>query len=229
MTALFTPTPARTHDARIPPYARYGIEYDRTGVAATVVLRTWRKDGTESPIRHSPTRRLQKEALCTVPSLREWAACVALQAAFCAVALPLCARGGVFDAIHPDDLSAVRKIGFALLFVALPALSEELLFRVVLTPRRGWALASVYVSALFAAVHVVSAVWRSRGRGWEGLTSHVFCNPAFLGTCFLMGVTNTAAMHLVARRSVWPAVFTHWSVVVVWQLFMGGYQRIVRD
>jgi predicted Abi (CAAX) family protease len=114
----------------------------------------------------------------------------------------------------------VRVLLVSLLF---PALTEELLFRVLPLPRIGenvppvtmglWGATSL---ALFVASHQIKASWtRSR---------YVFRDPVFLLLTAFLGLACTITY--LRSSSIWPAVAIHWLCVIVWLLALGGYRRL---
>lgn len=119
---------------------------------------------------------------------------------------------GLITFLHYDDPVPIWTIAVIAFFI--PALAEELVFRVGLPAflgdsRRADALAL----AAFILWHPVQV--------WLGLPMHqpVFLDPVFLGLAALMGVL---ACGLYRRSgSIWPAVTLHWLVVLGWKA-LGG-------
>jgi predicted Abi (CAAX) family protease len=72
--------------------------------------------------------------------------------------------------------------------------------------------------ALFTASHPVNAILFS--------PTHrpTFTDPVFLVLAALLGLTCTLAY--LQSGSLWPPVAIHWTAVVVWLLFLGGYRRL---
>lgn len=99
-------------------------------------------------------------------------------------------------------------IAIAAVAILVPALAEEMVFRVVLAGRTGWLRGGLALAA-FVLWHPVQA--------WFGLpmAQPVFMEPAFLAIAALLGLVCTLAY----RRSVsvWPAVMIHWLTVVAWK------------
>lgn len=92
---------------------------------------------------------------------------------------------------------------------AVPALLEELLFR-VLPPPRLWPFAL----AAYVLFHPLNA-WLF----WPEARD-VFYDPAFLFLAALLGGGCTLLYR--RTRSLWPPVALHWLVVAGWLLFLGG-------
>ena len=112
----------------------------------------------------------------------------------------------------PPLPGSLPRIGGLLL---LPALLEELLFRVCLIPdpleaipglpRLAWISLSV---GLFVLYHPVAArLWYPQGRP-------LFDDPRFLVQATLLG--TACALLYAATGSLWPPVLLHWLAVVVW-------------
>lgn len=100
----------------------------------------------------------------------------------------------------PSGLLAIAAVAFL-----VPALAEELIFRVVLGGRTGQIRAGLAILA-FMLWHPVQV--------WLGLpmAQPVFVEPGFLVITALLGLTCT----LLYRRSgsIWPPILLHWLLVV---------------
>ncbi len=97
----------------------------------------------------------------------------------------------------------------------LPALVEELIFRVALLPHplegepRGPLLAWLALSVgLFVLYHPLAA------RLWYPQARPVFDDPRFLVQCTLLGLA--CGLVYVVTGSLWPPVLIHWLAVLVW-------------
>lgn len=121
--------------------------------------------------------------------------------------------GDLLRVTAPPPAPALLRLA-ALLFVA-PALLEELLFRGLLIRRdrpRAWQL--LLSTALFVLWHPLQAV--TVGPPWAGM----FLDPYFLASVAVLGAVN--ARLYAATGSLWPPVFLHWLVVLVWKTRLGG-------
>ncbi len=103
----------------------------------------------------------------------------------------------------------------------LPALVEELVFRVWLLPPPGaplawwsWSLWGLLSIALFTAYHPLQAYTVGRHQ------RDTLLNPAFLGLTALLGLACTATYGLTG--SGWAAIVLHWLVAAAWVLLLGG-------
>jgi predicted Abi (CAAX) family protease len=151
------------------------------------------------------------------PSARGWLEVALLALGFAVAALPLARWAGL---VGPSWLlSPSELLPLASRVLLVPALVEEVLFRVLPNPHSGepagrrvlWARAAGSLLA-FLLVHPLAALLDSDVRP-------VFTDPVFLALVALLG----GACLLAYRRtgSLWSAVFLHWIVVVGW-LGLGG-------
>jgi predicted Abi (CAAX) family protease len=107
----------------------------------------------------------------------------------------------------------------------MPALGEELLFRVLLIPTQGegfpwsaqlaWMLLSL---GLFVLYHPFAA------RLWYPQARALFNDPRFLVQATLLGVACSLAY--VLTGSLWTPVLIHWLAVVIWLEPFRGRQRL---
>ncbi len=148
---------------------------------------------------------------------------LAILAAYAALALSLGWRSGFLtpwrlEAIGP----ALRAVPGLML---MPALGEELLFRVALMPHpleggsiasnAAWGALSV---GLFVLYHPLAAmVWYPPGR-------RVFRDRRFLVQCTLLGVACVLAYGTTG--SLWPPVLLHGLAVTLWLWGLGGRARM---
>jgi len=97
----------------------------------------------------------------------------------------------------------------------MPALGEELIFRVALlphplpapTPWRFWAWGALNVG-LFVLYHPLAA------RLWDRRQPAVFDDPRFLLQCALLG--SACVLAYGASGSLWAPVLIHWLAVAAW-------------
>ena len=107
----------------------------------------------------------------------------------------------------------------ALVAIFVPALGEELLFRVVPLPdpQRAsgfpWFAASIALTA-FVLWHPLQALL------FGGARAEIFLDLWFLIAVAALGFACTRLYW--KSGSVWPAVFLHWLVVVGWKALAGG-------
>jgi predicted Abi (CAAX) family protease len=164
------------------------------------------------------------DALFTPLTPRSVVLSLALLGTYGALVLPAGFRSGFLQRrTHPSPPAAL--MGRAAGLLVLPALIEELVFRVGLLPHplEGVGLASALAwgalsLGLFVAYHPLAArLWYPQGR-------HTFSDPRFLVPCALLGVICSIAY--AATGSVWPPVLIHWLVVLVWVELLGGSHQL---
>ncbi|NEQ32621.1 MAG: CPBP family intramembrane metalloprotease [Leptolyngbya sp. SIO4C5] len=161
------------------------------------------------------------------PSMPDWLVTLGLLGLYGAIAVPLGLRLGLLSNQAEDQpsLSGYDQFKLCLAFLVLPALVEELIFRVLLLPHPTegvwpitfllWSLLSL---ALFVIYHPLNALTGFRaGRS-------LFFNPVFLWLAGLLGLVCT--LTYAYTGSLWTITLLHWVVVVVWQLRLGGYERL---
>jgi predicted Abi (CAAX) family protease len=99
--------------------------------------------------------------------------------------------------------------------LVMPALVEELLFRVCLIPQRiegfPWQSQLAWIAlslGLFVLYHPVAA------RLWYPQARRLFDEPSFLLQATLLGLACSLAF--VTTGSLWPPVLIHWLAVAIW-------------
>lgn len=164
--------------------------------------------------------RRSSDALFTPLTARGSGLCLALLGVYGALVLPEGLRSGFL--LHRRGPSSPGKLLLnAAGLLVMPALGEELLFRVALLPHPlegvslvsslAWGALSV---GLFTAYHpLASRLWYARGR-------RVFEDRRFLVPCALLGVICVIAYQ--ATGSLWPPLLLHWVVVLVWLEVLNG-------
>jgi predicted Abi (CAAX) family protease len=170
------------------------------------------------PVLSTLLRRFS-DALFTRLNGADLALTAALLAAYAAVVLPPGLANGLLRRSRPPR-PAVLALRAGGLFL-MPALGEELLFRVALLPHPlegselagtiAWAALSV---GLFVLYHPLAA------RFWYPPGRRLFRDPRFLVPCTLLGMVTVIAYQ--ASGSLWPPVLLHAVVVVVWLELLGG-------
>ncbi|MCP9915946.1 CPBP family intramembrane metalloprotease [Cyanobium sp. ATX 6F1] len=113
----------------------------------------------------------------------------------------------------------------ALGWLLMPALLEELLFRVALLPHPlegeglpgtiAWGALSL---GLFVIYHPLAE------RTWYPEAKGVFHDPRFLVQCSLLGLACLVAYNL--SGSLWPPLVIHWLAVTVWLGPLQGHRRL---
>ena len=112
----------------------------------------------------------------------------------------------LFNFAVTDDWTGLLALAAVAIFI--PALGEEMLFRVLMAGRTGWLRAALALAA-FVLWHPVQV--------WLGLpmAQPVFTEPGFLVIVAGLGLVCTLAWRRTG--SVWPAVAIHWATVVAWK------------
>lgn len=122
------------------------------------------------------------------------------------------------------DISPKKCFTILQLFF-LPAFIEELVFRVLLLPHPfegvsgiEWLFWVTLSLSLFIAYHPLNALlFYPQGR-------NLFRKPIFLVFAGLLGIV--CAISYAITASLWPPVFIHWLIVVIWLFFLGGEQKL---
>lgn len=154
-----------------------------------------------------------KRAVITWPTAAEWGQCAVVSAAIL-ILIGLVAWASGLVQWHP------RTYGWPLRLVsvmAIPAFSEELIFRGLLIPTRGesrhparWI---AFGLSAFVLWHVVEATAFLPGAG-------LFLSPGFLLCAVLLG--GGCALMRYRTGSLWPAALLHSLLVFTWQTWLNG-------
>lgn len=159
-------------------------------------------------------------AFTTWASLRYWVEAALLLAGFAALALPLGVSTGLLE-FEPPAESITSFLMFAAVALVVPSMFEETIFRALLLPHtsetrslRFRALSMAIAVPLFVLGHPLIGILVPSCR-------ELFFDLRFLVLCVGFG----AASSLVYLRSgsIWPSVTMHWTVVVAWKLWFGGW------
>ena len=171
----------------------------------------------------SPIRSRARDvgaALTTIPTRGDWILGAGLYLMFLVGAVPL---GIVSGLLHPSlpPLTAGGALVTMLTILLHPAFTEELVFRVLMLPRRletvsrGRLYATVAVAlSLYVVAHPLNAYFF-----WPKAMP-IFGNPFYLGMTTLLGLTCITAYFM--SGSIWLPVLIHWLTVTLWLLLLGG-------
>lgn len=161
-------------------------------------------------------------AVSTIPEGKAGAIALLLLCCYAVVALPIGFQSGFLQGHRCDD-HIIPKVLFTALWT--PAITEELLFRVLLFPHPSesanlgiqllWGILSLI---LFILYHPLNALT------FYPAGLRTFFHPVFLTLAALLGLICT--LSYAQSGSLWPPVFIHWVIVVLWLLVFGGYQRV---
>ena len=157
-------------------------------------------------------------SLRTLPTAGGWAFCLVVAAVTLAAMAVIGFSTGLY-ALTPTQPGLPLRM---LTVILIPALGEEIPFRGLLIPGPGEsrrpALASAISTTLYTAWHVVEALT------FLPAAAPVFLRPDFLACCAVLGVG--CAVTRLKSGSLWPAVLLHWTLVVVWQTWLGGVSAL---
>ncbi|HBQ99367.1 MAG: CPBP family intramembrane metalloprotease [Roseofilum sp. SBFL] len=161
--------------------------------------------------------------LIHLPSLRSLAIAALLLGFYALIALPL----GFYSQFLSRTLVRNKKIQLQVMIqaIATPALSEEVVFRVLLLPNpqnsptlSQWLLWGSISLILFILYHPINGLlFFPPGR-------KVFQHPIFLTLAALLGVICT--LSYAYSGCLWIPALIHWVIVVIWLLKLGGYEKL---
>src|SRR5919199_669778 len=163
-------------------------------------------------------------AISTLPNTEAWLQAAALLLFFTILALPI---GFHLRFIKFEVLKASwgTITGILVTSFFMPAVTEELFFRVLLLPRTPehvsvpllwfWGCISLVMFIVYHPLNALSFFPR-------GLKT--FFEIVFLLLAALVGIFRSFAY--IQSDSLWTPVLIHWLAVVVWLLFLGGYRKL---
>ena len=158
-----------------------------------------------------------------LPSIQDWGIAIAALIGYGAIALPIgLSQGFLQNQVWKSNRTGALKLALKLLF--LPALIEELVFRVLLLPTpqvETWQVFSLWAIVglgIFVIYHPLNA-----------LTFYKAANPTFFDRRFLLlttllGVTCTVTYAFTS--SLLLITLIHWVVVMIWLMRLGGMARL---
>ncbi|MBD2529924.1 CPBP family intramembrane metalloprotease [Nostoc flagelliforme FACHB-838] len=163
-------------------------------------------------------------ASLAVPTLKDWLVSFVLLIIYSIIALPYGWKLG-FLQVELWSVSWIDKCLLILRCLFLPAILEELLFRVFLLPHPSeitnwfqWSLWATVSLLLFVLYHPLNAKTFFKA----GIPT--FYNYAFLVLAAFLGIVCTIAYTLTG--SLFVIVLIHWVVVVVWLTVFGGITKL---
>ncbi len=158
-----------------------------------------------------------------LPSWGDWAIGLAALVSYGAIALPLGQRQR-FLRRQIWSIQTAAAPGLIFKLFLLPALVEELIFRVLLlpapliTPWGIWSLWAIGGLMCFVAYHPLNAL-----TGYK-VAHRTFLDPRFLTLAALLGATCSVTYYLTS--SLLLITLIHWVVVVVWLRQLGGWSQL---
>lgn len=165
-------------------------------------------------------------SISTLPNLGDWIITSILLGIYTLIALPVGFRTQLLKlevVKHWQTISTTIIV--ALIF---PSIFEEILFRVLLLPRtiehapiQIVILWSAFCLTIFVLAHPLNA------RIFFPARRATFYDRTFL---FLAGLLGTiCTISYLQSGSVWPPIFLHWIIVIIWLLCLGGEQKMASN
>ncbi|WP_445626725.1 CPBP family glutamic-type intramembrane protease [Nostoc sp. DSM 114167] len=163
-------------------------------------------------------------ASLVIPRLKDWLVIVVLLVIYSIFALPY---GWKFGFLQIELWSAnwIDKYLLMLRCLFLPAIVEELVFRVFLLPHPSeitnwlqWSLWAIVSLLLFVLYHPLNA------KTFYKAGIPTFFERVFLVLAAFLGIICTVAYILTG--SLFAIVLIHWVVVVVWLIVFGGIRKL---
>lgn len=167
--------------------------------------------------------RLQsiKLAFTTFPNQETWRWCLVLFGVYAPFALLIGWSTG-FCRLEFMKAPAWSIAVTPIALLVAPSLVEEFFFRAVLLPhpvepispkaRFFWISFSL---TAYVAMHPINGLTSGRS---------MFLDPTFLVLATLLGIVCTVTY--LKSGSIWPPILFHWFTVVVWIMFLGGWQKL---
>jgi predicted Abi (CAAX) family protease len=161
-------------------------------------------------------------AFKTFPERRTWRGCLGLFGVYALCALLIGWATG-FCRLELMKASAWVIASTPVVLLVTPSLVEEVLYRAVLLPHPVEA-ASPRTKLVWSSVSLVAFV---ASHPVNGLVSRraVFLDPVFLVLATLLGIVCT--LTYLKSGSIWVPILFHWLTVVVWIMFLGGWQKLM--
>ncbi|MDZ8030913.1 type II CAAX prenyl endopeptidase Rce1 family protein [Nostoc sp. DedSLP04] len=199
-----------------------GWESNITPIAPTALLGQIKIPFTNiSPLSILLNRTL---ASLVVPRFKDWLVIVVLLIIYSILALPYGCKFG-FLQIELWSANWTNKCLLILRCLFLPAIVEELFFRVFLLPHPSkitswfqWSLWAIVSLLLFILYHPLNTKTFFKA----GITT--FFDRVFLVLAAFLGIICTVAYTLTG--SLFAIVLIHWIVVVVWLIVFGGIRKL---
>ncbi|HIK08492.1 MAG TPA: CPBP family intramembrane metalloprotease [Trichormus sp. M33_DOE_039] len=235
LTSWRTMLPRQAHDELAALFFRHGAKLwflrtnqiggtnpDIAPLAATMGLGYLTIPGTNiAPITIFLNRLL---ASVVLPRAQDWLVMGVILLIYAAIALPLGYKSG-FLRWSFNSSGSRKQIAIALQAIIFPAISEELVFRVLSLPHPievinwyTWALWAAFILFLFIIYHPLNA----KTFFSQGLPT--FFHPIFLTLAGLLGLCCTITYALTG--CCWVIILMHWIVVLVWLLALGGREKL---
>jgi len=143
---------------------------------------------------------------------------------FAAIAMTIGFNVGLLESgLLKSDLIYILPIA---LFI-VPSLLEETIFRGLLIPNDTYLKGSIAVTKRSIISSIIFVLWHPlTALTINPLAKPFFLDPWFLFIVFLLGMV--CSLGYIFSRSLWVPVIMHWLTVVVWVLFLGGHNIILK-
>lgn len=164
-------------------------------------------------------------ASLVIPQGHDWLIMGVILLIYGAIALPLGFLSG-FLRWSFTPTGKKQQIAIALQAAIFPAISEELVFRVLSLPHPievinwyTWTLWAAFIIFLFIIYHPINA------KTFFPQGFPTFFHPVFLGLAGLLGICCTVAYAFTG--CLWIIALIHWLIVTVWLLALGGKEALL--
>ncbi len=165
-----------------------------------------------------------KAALTTVPRISDWVFTLLLLFAFALISLPLGFLSN-FLFVELAEAPLPNLIIKAIVLLVIPSLAEECVFRVMMLNHKSekssiqkkWLLIILSLTA-YVVWHPLNALTLYKA------ASPIFFNPTFLLLTTYLGII--CSWLYLKSGSIYPSVFVHWMVVIIWLFVFGGYNTL---
>lgn len=157
-------------------------------------------------------------------NIQDWLVVGVTLLVYGAIALPLGFNSRFLRVSHSFRNFKELFLGLLVIFI-MPSLVEELIFRVLLLPHPNeqvstiiWCLWAALSLFLFIIAHPLNALtFHPQGKP-------TFMTPIFLTLTGILGLVCTIAYKITG--CLWVIVIIHWAVVVIWQYWLGGKEKL---
>ncbi|MEO1433762.1 MAG: CPBP family glutamic-type intramembrane protease, partial [Cyanobacteria bacterium J06633_8] len=191
-------------------------------LAATPILGEIKLPFTNVPILSIVLNRILASAF--IPTFHDWLIGALAILIYTTIALPFGFSTG-FLQLNTWAAKPLDFLMLALRCLITPAITEELIFRVLFIPHptevinwQRWSLWAALSLFIFVIYHPLNAKTLHK----DGYPT--FFQPIFLTLAALLGITCTITYALTG--SLWIIICIHWLVVVLWLTYFGGMEKL---
>ncbi len=153
-------------------------------------------------------------AFSIIPPIKTWIFAFRLLVIFALIILPLGFISNFLslEFVHLPGLTVSR---FLVLTLVVPALVEEMFFRVILLPHKSEST-TFRIKCFWGSISLTSYIFQ---HPLNAVTFYPSGFPTFFHPVFLLATALLGLICMIVywtSGSVWPPVIIHWFVVVVW-------------